>query len=279
MRSLILGASGLLGSHLLSALQERDLPHLGSYYQNAQRDLQPLDLRDSHSAIEMIQDYEPEVVYLTATLSAGMTQPTTKLLDCLQNLGSMIVVFSPDEVFGNGTWNEDSAVQPVTERGKRHAKLETLVRDRLPDSHLILRTSCVFGAMPTASDFTVNVRDGLQADEATKYNSRRHCQPTYAPDLADVTLDLVHVGHRGTVHITGPDRHTEFTLARLVAHVHDYDTDLVSPSFTDDNLRPLNIRLERKQMRELVGAGAIRPTADGLRAIRDGKRELIRRAA
>jgi dTDP-4-dehydrorhamnose reductase len=263
MRSLVFGARGLIGSHLLSAISEREFPSLGCSYRSAQRGFAEVDVRDTLRVVELIRDYEPEVIYLACPLM----EPSVRVIaETAQELGALVVAFSPDEVFGNGTHTESDPTNPETALGETHAQCEAILREVVPGLHLIVRTSTVFGSM--AGHAVTQAQEMLSEGETVLAHARRHCQPTFAPDLAEAVLQLVHVGYRGTIHIAGPDRHTEFTLARLVAHVHGYDCDLVQAQLTDDNPRPTDIRLDRKRMRDLIGASAIRPVGEALRAMR-----------
>jgi dTDP-4-dehydrorhamnose reductase len=91
----------------------------------------------------------------------------------------------------------------------------------------------------------------------------RHGHPTFAPDLVEVALELVRLGEAGTVHAVGPDRHTEFTFARLAAHLLGADVDRVEPCS-----RPGRVWLDRFKLRSLLGPRAIRGVGDGLRVVR-----------
>ena len=99
----------------------------------------------------------------------------------------------------------------------------------------------------------------------------RHGQPTYGPDLAEVAVELARLGQTGTVHVVGPDRHTEFTFARLAAHVFGHDVDLIrgvpAAEFADDP-RPSRVWLDRFKLRTVLGPRAVRGAAEGLRALR-----------
>ena len=68
---------------------------------------------------------------------------------------------------------------------------------------------------------------------------------------------LAKLGQTGTVHVVGPDRHTEFTFARLAAHVLGADTDLVvgrpAADLGDDSPRPGRVWLDRFKLRTLLG--------------------------
>ena len=105
-------------------------------------------------------------------------------------------------------------------------------------------------------DQVIDLLDGLVSDD---------------PDLAEVAVELARLGQTGTFHVVGPDRHTEFTFARLAAHVLGYDVDLIrgapAVEFAADP-RPSRVWLDRFKLRSILGPRAIRGTADGLRALR-----------
>ena len=287
MRCLILGATGLIGSHLASACSARRHAWLGTGYRAPQPDLAPLDLRDEEAVHDLIADYQPDVTFLAGGGSCpwfAERQPTEcreVIVDGTANVaqavarhGGSLVMFSADTVFGDSLTarREDAALAPHGTLAEDKVAAEELVRDRLPDRHLILRTGWVFGAGDRGRGTAGRIVRKLCAGEPVRASADRHGQPTYAGDLASAAVELAKRGHVGTVHVVGPDRHTEFTFARLVAHVLGVDSDLVQSVRgrigMADPARPARVWLDRSQMRALLGSRAVRSCAEGLRTLR-----------
>jgi dTDP-4-dehydrorhamnose reductase len=286
MRCLILGATGQIGATLVAACADRGLAHLGTYYRCPQPEYAPLDIRDTDAVEELIADYQPDVTFLAAGLTCGgyaeaypdecrqVTVEGTQFgADAVSRHGGTLVQFSSDEVLGEcpTARREDDPPAPVGVLARCHAEAEALVRNVLPDRHLIVRTSWVYGPEERGRNRGCRVAKALAAGMPTEVATDRHGQPTYGPDLAEVSVELARLGQTGTVHVVGPDRHTEFTFARLAAHVFGHDVDLVrgvpAAEFADDP-RPPRVWLDRFKLRTILGPRAIRGAAEGLRALR-----------
>jgi dTDP-4-dehydrorhamnose reductase len=286
MRCLILGATGQIGSHLAASCADRGLAHLGTYYRYPQSEYAPLDIRDADAVEELIADYQPDATFLAAGLISGgyaevhpdecrqvMIEGATLVADAVSRHGGMLVQFSSDEVFGEceTARREDDALSPAGVLARCHAEAEAVVRGTLPDRHLIVRTGWVYGPEERGRNRGCRLAKSLAAGKPTSVATDRHGQPTYGPDLAEVALELARLGQTGTVHVVGPDRHTEFTFARLAAHVFGHDVDLIrgvpAAEFADDP-RPSRVQLDRFKLRSVLGPRAIRGAAEGLRALR-----------
>jgi dTDP-4-dehydrorhamnose reductase len=286
MRCLILGATGQIGSHLAAACAYRGLAHLGTYYRWPHPEYAPLDVRDGDAVDELVADYLPDATFLATGLICGgyaeafpdecrqiAVEGARLVADAVGRHGGSLVLFSSDEVFGECVTarREEDPVSPVGVLARCHAEAEAIVRETLPGRHLIVRTGWVYGPEERRRNRGCRLAKRLAAGEPVEAATDRHGQPTYGPDLAEATLELARLGQTGTVHVVGPDRHTEFTFARLAAHVLGCDVDLVrglpAAEFADDP-RPSRVWLDRFKLRTLLGPRAVRGAADGLRALR-----------
>ena len=261
MRCLVVGGSGLVGSHLRNACADRRYATLCTAYTRPPADFAALDARDADAVNELLADYQPDVTFFAAP-AGGAT-----VAAAVARHGGTLVFVGGDEVFGEcpAARTEAHAVAPTTAAGREQAATEAAIRSALPGRHLILRTSDVFapGRVGRLGAWKRAWQEGAEVDAATD----RDIQPTFAPDLADAALELVKAGQTGTVHVVGPDRHTRFTFARLACHVLGFDCDLVrAVDGTCD--RPGRVNLDRTKLRGLLGPNAVRKAADGLRAVR-----------
>ena len=291
MRSLILGATGLVGSHLAAVCEDRGYAKLGTWYTFPHADHVPLDIRDADAVAELVDDYQPDVTFLAAGLAAGgyaeafpgvcrdVTVGGTRVVaEAVARHGGSLVLFSSDEVFGEcpTARREEDPLGPVGELARAKESAEAIVRGLLPDRHLILRTGWLFGPEERGRNLGCRLAKKLAAGDRLQVATDRHGQPTYAPDLAEAAVELARLGQTGTFHAVGPDRHTEFTFARLTAHVLGYDVDLIegvmAAHLDDGDPRPERVWLDRQRLRAVLGPRAIRGAADGLRALRAGLR-------
>ncbi len=268
MRCLVFGGTGRIGSTLLAACTLRGLPHLGTYHRRYEANLDPLDLLDGDSLAALVADYQPEVIFDTAP--AGNSDALDNAIAAAKANGCKLVYFSGDGVLGECrvAKREDDPPKPIGELAEWQAADERLLRERLPESHLIVRTSRVYGGA-CRSEPARFIRKTLAKGQTWAADTVRFTMPTYAPDLAEVTLDLLKHGHAGTFHVVGPEKHTDFSFARMIAHVYDLDADLIEPLTEEGDSRPVNVNLDRFKVRSLFGANALRTVGAALRAMRD----------
>ena len=287
MRTLILGASGLIGSHLAAACTTRDLEWLGTSLRNSNHI--GVDIRNTDAVTEIVQDYKPDVTFLAAGLpssdyaeafpdecDAVVTRGTRNVAEAVAATGGRLVSFHTDELFHTARTArvEDATPAPGNAFARAHLAAENCIRELLPTRHLIARTSWVFGPESRRCPANAILRRLRRQDECLA-DANLHGHPTYAPDLAEVALQLAQVGETGTLHLAGPDRQTKFTFARLVAQVFGHDAGMVEISAEVGTVRPANVWLDRRKLKSLVGANAVRTTADGLRAMRALQRVAV----
>ena len=274
MRCLVLGGTGRIGSTLLSACFQRGLPHLGTYYRRYNSSCEPLDLLDGESVNAMVGDYQPDAVVCAA--SGGVDH----VIAAAKANGSKLVYFSGDGLFGESrvAKREDDPLEPIGEVAEKQVAEERAIREQLPAAHLIVRTSRVYGGEHRA-DPARFIRKTLAKGQTWAADTARYTMPTYAPDLAEVMLDLLKHGHTGTFHVVGPERHTDFSFARMIAHVHDLDADLIEPLLEEGDSRPTQVWLDRFKVRSLFGANALRTVGSALRMMRDEQFQLRPRRA
>jgi dTDP-4-dehydrorhamnose reductase len=121
---------------------------------------------------------------------------------CAEN-GIPIVHFSSDLVF-DGTspeaYLESHQVKPLNVYGKSKAESEEKVLIVNPRA-LIVRTSSFFGPWDEYNFVIRTLRHLVKNNEVIAASDTK-MSPTYVPDLANATLDLLLDGERGIVHLT-----------------------------------------------------------------------------
>ena len=276
MRTLVIGASGQVGA-LLCQLAGDEERCLGTYCHHPMPGLIRLDLRNFESLRQIIHDVRPDVCYLPGALTFvdyAEAHPqecheinvlaTSHLARALAEINGLLVFFSTDHVFSDSPrpWKEDDPVSPRSIYARSKAAAEQIVRETLPDHHLILRTSWVFGPDPQKKNFLWRVRRTLEKGELLVVPSDQHGQPTYGPDLARTARLLVERGARGTYHVVGPQYLSRLAWARLIAEALDLPADLIQGQPTSQldlaAPRPLHVSLDRMKLLSLVGYDPIR---------------------
>jgi dTDP-4-dehydrorhamnose reductase len=298
MRSLILGATGLIGSALVEACERRGDAVLGTWYRRPHHDYAPLDICDEASVVALVEDFQPDAIYLAAGLNqidfaevhpdecrAVNEDGAAVVAEVAAKFGATLVGFSTAHVFGEcrSARREDASVEPFNAHGRSAARTEETIRDLLPHRHLILRTNWVFGPEERGKNPAATAIRRLTDDDAIESTADRHCLPTYAPDLAEVAIELVNREATGTIHAVGPDRITEYAFHQTVAFVNGFDCDRIIrrtiEELEEDAPRPRSPWLDRFRLRSELGPKAIRPLGDALRAMREIEVPIAARAA
>jgi len=274
MRTLIVGATGAIGSCLKAACIDRNWPTTGTAYRRHGANLLPLDVRDEDAVRELIADLQPEL-----TLYAAPFDGFANVLRAVSETSGLLVIATSGTVFGKAklAQKESARANPTDALAASHATAERLLARDLPGRHLIVRTDRVFGG--SRCKVVESLCDRLRREASIRLCNHDLGQPTYGPDLAESMLDLLKHDQRGIVHAVGPDRHSPFSFARLVAFLHGYPADRLEALVETGGGR--SCYLDRQRLRELLGPKAIRPVADGLRAMRhrsSATRRIIRAA-
>jgi dTDP-4-dehydrorhamnose reductase len=283
MTSLVIGASGQVGSLLYQLCQEVG-PCVGTYWHHIQPHLVPFDLTDRDSANDLIREVRPDVCFVPAGLTfmdyaedhvaecrRVNVLGVTNVAEALALAGGLLVFFSTEHVFGEGRQprREDEPPAPISAYAQSKVDAEQTVRAILPDRHLILRTSWVYGPDPQRKNFFYRVRDLLSRHEALTVPADQHGQPTYGPDLAQTAWELVRREARGIYHVVGPHYLTRLEWARMIARGLGLQPDLIQGRATSvlgaRAPRPLHVRLDRQKLLDFLGRDPIRCPWDGIR--------------
>jgi dTDP-4-dehydrorhamnose reductase len=283
VRSLVIGASGQVGA-LLRQLAEEDEDCFGTYYHHPVPDLRRLDLRDVGSLREIVREVRPDICYLPGALTF-VDYAETHAQECheinvlaaghlahaIAGIKGLLVFFSTEHVFSDSPrpWKEEDPATPQSVYARSKAEAEQMVREQLPDHHLILRTSWVFGPDPQKKNFFWRVRNNLEKGERLIVPSDQYGQPTYGPDLAQTARQLVKRGARGTFHVVGPKYMSRLEWAQLIAVTLDLPTEMLqgrpTSQFELAAPRPLQIHLDRTKLLSFLGQDPIRTPKEGIR--------------
>lgn len=224
-RLLITGATGTLGRALARACGMRGLDHVLV----GRRDM---DIADPDSVNRALDDIRPWAVVNAAgfvrvadaererarCFRENTTGAATLAGACAQR-GLPLATFSTDMVFDGRLgrpYREDDPVSPTGAYGASKAEAERLVA-RLHPEALILRTAAFFGPWDV-HNFVHATLCGIAAGR-TVSASADIVSPTYVPDLANATLDLLMDGTRGIWHLAHRGAASWYDFARTAAKI------------------------------------------------------------
>jgi len=268
MNALIVGASGQVGSALRSRVGG-----IGTAHRHPAPGLVALDLSDLDAVRNLVREVRPGVCYLAGAwthMDAAEEQPeacrrvnvsaSVVIAEELRLQGGLLVFFSTDHVFGERDmpWREDEPTAPVSVYAQSKAEAEAAIRSLLPERHLILRTSWVFGPDTQGRNFVHRVRNTLGRGEVLTVPNDQWGQPTFAPNLAEMAVSLVGRGERGTFHVVGPQWLTRFEWAQTIARTLRLDAGRIEgrPTSTFGGApRPRRVGLDGTKVRVYLAVG------------------------
>lgn len=248
MKVLVIGASGLVGSHLLQTCQQRGWNVMGTYQNFAQPGLIPLQITDETSVKSLITQSQPEVVFLPAFLSnVDYCQQNpeetyqSNVVGCLnvaqatRDVGAKLVFYSSDYVFNgeNGPYQETDQPDPICVYGRQKLEVEQKISELL-DNYLICRIAWVYGHENQGKNFVLRLISTLTNNQTIRVPQDQIGSPTLANDIAEASCRLLEVGARGLFHTTGIDCMNRYQFALKVAEVFGLQTDTLLPVMTSE---------------------------------------------
>ena len=154
-----------------------------------------------------------------------------------RDIGAMLVHYSTDYVFNGRArrpYRVDDIPDPVNTYGCSKLAGEQAVTDSTCE-HLLIRTSWLFA--PHGRNFVRTILGLARHRPTLDVVDDQYGRPTYAADLAEMTLDLVERGARGTFHAANAGHCSWYELARAIVELAVLECD-VRPCATSASPRP-----------------------------------------
>lgn len=206
MKTLVVGARGMLGTEVMAALSVRGQLCRGV-------DVDELDITDAGAVERMFGDEEPELVINCAAFTAvDRAEMEEELASSVNGVGpgllatyaralnASVVHFSTDFVFDGESgrpYAVDDPPRPLSAYGRSKLQGERAVQAS-GANHLIVRTSWLYGA--AGPNFVSAILAKSRRGEPLRIVGDQWGRPTWARNLADVTLSLVDASARGIFH-------------------------------------------------------------------------------
>jgi len=231
---LISGATGTLGYAFSDACRNRHLPHQLS-------NRRQMDIADAASVSAALDKWQPWAVVNTAGY-VRVDDAENDAENCFREntggaailarecatRGILLVTFSSDLVFdgkGSTPFLESDAPRPLNVYGRSKAEAEKQVLAFHPGA-LIVRTSAFFGPFDEYNFATVALKT-IRARERFITVNDAVISPTYVPDLANMSLDLLMDGASGIWHLANESAVTWEQFAHQVAEMAGEDTSFI----------------------------------------------------
>lgn len=198
MKILITGCNGQLGRAIERVNANR--------HQLLLTDVESLDITDHQAIEEVFKSFRPEVIINCAAFTdvekaedfsdmayqLNVEAPAI-LADTAKRFGGIFIHISTDYVFGDSGINrplkETDSTAPVSVYGETKLKGEERVRESLPASSIIIRTSWLYS--PWGKNFVRTMKKLVSEKVSVNVVEDQIGSPTSAIDLAKAILTLV----------------------------------------------------------------------------------------
>ena len=271
MRLLIIGASGLVGSALSNEASRRGHETLGTYFEHPQEGLKKLDYGDAGEVNKTLDSFLPDVILCPAgKTNVDWVEQNPKeawklnvsKLNVLFEVAFIrnipLVFFSTDYIFDgkDGPYSEDDIPNPLNFYGQHKLVSEIMLKTYLPEQHLIVRVTWVFGQEKQGKNFVYSVIKNLSSGKEMKVPQDISATPVYVKDVARYTLDLVEKKYRGVYNISTGDCISKLEFAKSIAGVFGLDSSLIKVvKYNTMNLptkRPLKAGFKNNKIDQLI---------------------------
>lgn len=240
---IVTGAKGMLGQEIVRVFSADPLWNVVAW------DTDNLDITDANKVEALLTAAEPALVincaaYNNVDLAEEEPQTAMRLnADAVKhlaivtkNIGATLVHFSTDYVF-SGTqktgYSEEDSIEPRGAYAVSKAKGEE--QARLNPHHYVIRLSRLFGAPAASAQAKKSFVDTMLTLAETRPRlevvDAEYSSPTYAPDLAQATYDIIRLqAPFGMYHRTNDGACTWYAFTTEIFRVAGKHTELVAVS-------------------------------------------------
>ncbi len=266
IKTAIIGASGYVGRHLLSAYRRAFPDCVGTAFENPSPGLVPFDVRNpdigplrlfetGHRAV-VIAAARPNVDYCERNRQAAYevnVLGTLELIRQLGNAGLRVIFFSSDYVFDGRTGGYADTARPSanTEYGRQKATVERQI-DGLCDDSLVVRLSKIIGTERNDGTVLDEIANRLCNDQEVLAAHDQVFSPTLVQDVVHGIHALQENHWTGIVNLSSPEAWSRYELAVALARELGHGEPLIRRiSLSDLPLacaRPNNTSLRCKRL-------------------------------
>ena len=221
MKIVVIGAKGMLGRELCSALSSK--------HEVIAWDIEEIDITDRLMTLQNLKNLKPELILNSAAfvdVDRCETDPDSawrinalgsqNLALAAQELGGALLYISTDYVFDGESledYDEVAPVRPINHYGRSKLAGERLATQICPRTYIV-RTSWLIGHHPNG--YVERVLKTAQRDGVVRMAPDQIESPTYTADLTQAVSTLIETGAYGCYNITSLGACTRVEFARFV---------------------------------------------------------------
>tara|TARA_R110001592_G_scaffold175466_1_gene414588 strand:- start:8733 stop:9608 length:876 start_codon:yes stop_codon:yes gene_type:complete len=226
---IVIGASGLVGGHLVRFLKHRYPLTMGTYATKEIPGLIKFKLGDDIQSI-----ITPRKQTLVAYICASLTninwinkhpeqsckvnvEATISLIEQLEDCAARIIFVSTDNVFrgDEGNYRDYSETKPVSEYGKQKVSVEEYLRSHC-SNYAIIRLAKVIGSEFNDGTILNDIYNQLQSGKKINAATDLRFNPTAIGDIVEVLSRLIDKQYSGTFNFCSPISYNRFELTEMI---------------------------------------------------------------
>lgn len=270
-KTIIIGATGLLGKEFLSVHRAAYPDCIGTARGTANMDLECLEL----SSVDIGPFKLAESGYQDALICAGISKISTcqnnkelskkinyegifNLIQQLVNEGIKPIFLSSDYVFdGNsGGYDDDDLINPLNEYGRYKAEIERRMKEVCNGRYLVVRLSKIFSLQKGSGTIFDEMVSILSSGKTVRAASDQIFNLTLISDLVNIVTSLQKENAEGVYNICSPEIWSRYDLALKMAdclkvdrsQVEKISLDELGESFT----RPKNTSMVTRKLDQKI---------------------------
>jgi dTDP-4-dehydrorhamnose reductase len=283
MKILVTGAGGMLGTDVCTVIAQRGHELVAT---GRKEGLLPLDVTDTAQTQQILSTINPEIIIHCAAWTdvdgaerdpdaayRGNALGAWNIAAAAAEIGALVVYVSTDFVFDgtkNTPYTEFDRTNPLGAYGASKEAGEQLIRQTLPDRHIIARTSWLFGRNGKCFPKTI-LRLAETKPEIPVVADQVGC-PTFTEDLAQKLVELAENPLPGTYHLCNAGYCSWFEFAQEIVRQAGLSTPVVpitgdeyATRFNSPTKRPAFSPMRRLAL-EMRGKDDFRDWKDALAA-------------
>lgn len=246
MTHLVIGASGQVGAALVRELKRKDWDVVGTFYSHPDTGTARhfLDISDRAAVDRFIHRVDPIRVWLPAAFTivdaAGTADEVNldgvkNVVDAAEKRGTAVIFYSSGYVFDGKSdrpYTTDDPTNPINAYGRQKVCAENIVKHH--SNNVIIRTVGVYGHDYARKNFAYRVLDAVSSKESIHVPGDQWMNPIITDDLAELSINLVCLLVRGTIHIAGDTPVTKYQFACDLVKAARLDPKYVIPMSSEE---------------------------------------------